>query len=183
MSGLHWENIWRELNALVPVYDEQGGNSTEIYLKGGKVILLPNKTKTALRNLAKVFALDLTQLRKKYGPLVGRKSSVPLPFHPTLVLVPLKYRQPFVKDEGAFGYVVKNQITHCAELDKSKTEIFFLDGSSLIFLQSLASVRLILTHAEIIGREFLNGLQYVGEKEAIYKIMQAFLSSMEIKNN
>lgn len=175
----NWERLWQKIEALVPVYGENGGNNTEIWLQGGERLVVYLKTKTVLKKLAQVFALDLGELRKKYGRLVGRKNKSPLPLHPSLILVPLKYREPLAKDEGALGYVVKNQLADCRDLTGNKTEISFKDGVSLEFIQSLKSVRLMLAHAEVIEHELINNLEKISgslDQQAILQIMQAIMT-------
>ncbi|KJS22371.1 MAG: hypothetical protein VR72_06150 [Clostridiaceae bacterium BRH_c20a] len=129
MSEFRLETHWKELKCLLPIYDANGGNSTEVCLNGGKKSVIHNKTNIVLKNLAKFFALDLSQLKRKYGKLVGRKTSAPLPFHPELILIPFKYREPFSKDEGSRGYVVRKQVSCCTFIEKSQIQIKFLDNS------------------------------------------------------
>ncbi|KJS23388.1 MAG: hypothetical protein VR72_00750 [Clostridiaceae bacterium BRH_c20a] len=180
MSDLRLENNWKELKCLLPIYDENGGNSTEAWLVGGKKIIIANKTNTVLKNLAKFFALDLSQLKRKYGKLVGRKTSTPLPFHPELILVPFKYREPFSKDEGSRGYVVKKQVSGCTPMEKNQIQINFFDNSYIHCLQSTASFTLVLAQAEIISREYKHNLNldYEREREEIYRVITTVLSSL-----
>jgi len=179
MQQFNLDTHWKHLNCLLPIYDKDGGNSTEVWLIGGEKVIIQNKTNTVLKKLAKVFALDLSQLKRKYGSLVGRKSSTPLPFHPELILIPIKYREPIAKDEGSRGYVVKNQIYGCSPLGKTQTEINFLDNTNVRCLQSATSFNLAMAHAEIIARECTNNLHYVREREEIYRVVSAVLSSLE----
>lgn len=175
-ADLNLEHSWQNVEALVPIYEENGGNSTKVYLEGGEKIVLSLKTKTVLKKLARVFAIDLSELRKKYGRLVGRRNSSPLPLHPNLILVPLKYREPLAKDEGASGYIVKSKFASFCEVDKNKTEISFQDGSTLEFIQSLKSVRLMFAHAEVIEHEFINNMENIKgciDKKAFFQMMNA----------
>ena len=182
--NFEFEKHWINLVCLIPVYDQDGGNSTEIWLKGGEKILIPKKTRSVLKRLAKVFAIDLPQLKRKYGVLVGRKSSTPLPFHPNLILVPVKVREPLAKDDGSWGYVVKDQVYSCVPLSSTEMEIRFLDNEHpLRCLQSAASFNLVMAHAEIITRECYKQWNIIREREELYQVVSTFLSSLENKKN
>src|SRR5690554_434677 len=125
MTTLNFEQNWQKINCLIPVYDEFGGNSTEVWFEGGEKILIPHKTKTVLKNLAKIFAVDISQLKRKYGVLIGKKISTPLAFHPDLILIPIKFRKPYSKDEGATGYIVHQKVVGCSLCDNTNTLITF----------------------------------------------------------
>lgn len=180
MSDLRLENHWKELKCFLPIYDENGGNSTEVWLTGGRKIILPNKTNTVLKNLAKIFALDLPQLKRKYGKLIGRKTSTPLPFHPELILIPFKYREPLSKDEGSWGYAVRKYVSGCTTVEKNQIQILFLDNSYVHCLQSAVSFNLTLAHADIIAREYMHNLNldYERKREEIYQVISTVLSSL-----
>jgi hypothetical protein len=179
MVELQFERQWRNINCLIPIYDQYGGNSTEVWLTGGNKVTINNKTNTVLKNIAKVFAVDLSQLKKKYGNLVGRKSSTPLPLHPDLILIPIKIREPLAKDEGARGYIVKSKIESYGPVGCSQTEFKFWDGTVLPCLQSVTSINLSMAHAEIISRECQKSYQTeVREREEIYQVVAAVLSSL-----
>lgn len=177
MTNINFELEWPNIYCLIPIYDHLGGNSTELWLSGGKRILIPYKTKTVVRNLAKVFAVDVSQLKRNYGVFVGRKVSIPLALHPELILIPLKIREPFAKDEGAIGYVVLNKIVGSSPGANIHADITFHDGSRLETLQGLNSVNLAIAHGEIVSRECKKNLQTsVQEKEELYRILSAIVS-------
>lgn len=180
MTHLNFEQAWKDINCLVPIYDDFGGNSTEIWLEGGDKLVITHKTKTVLKNLAKVFAVDITQLKRKYGVLIGKKTSAPLAFHPELILIPIKCREPLAKDEGATGYIVHNKVRDFTAFERNRTIIRFSDGSCLKCLQCLTSVNLAIAQAEIIARECRKNLQTtVQEKEELYRIFSALVTALE----
>ncbi|MFZ7103560.1 MAG: hypothetical protein ACOWWO_13030 [Peptococcaceae bacterium] len=180
MNHFNFDKEWKDINYLIPIYDQWGGNSTQVSLTGGKNIIINNKTATVVKKLAKVFAVDLTQLKRKYGILVGRKTSTPLPLHPDLILIPVKIREPLAKDEGARGYVLKNKIADFRAIESAITRFSFKDGTYLDCLQSLTSVNLSLAHAEIISRECTRNHQSetVREREELYSVLAAVLGSL-----
>ncbi|NLT96454.1 MAG: hypothetical protein GXW85_13175 [Clostridia bacterium] len=180
MTILNFEQEWQNINCLVPVYDHLGANSTEVWLEGGNKPLIPHKTKTVLKNLAKVFAVDIAQLKRKYGVLIGKKVSTPLAFHPQLILIPVKCREPLAKDEGAVGYIVHNKIKGVSPGENKRSVIIFGDGSILECLQGVTSVNLAIAQAEIIARECRKNLQTaVQEKEELYRIISALMVALE----
>jgi len=180
MADFNFELKWHDINCLIPIYEQQGGNSTEVWLAGGEKIVIPYKTKTVLKNLAKVFAVDISQLKRKYGVLVGKKVAAPLAFHPELILLPIKIREPFAKDEGANGYIVHNKVKGCTPGGKIKTQITFYDDTALDCLQGVTSVNLSIAHGEIIGRECRKNLQTaVQEKEELYRVISAIVATLE----
>jgi len=180
MAEINFELDWQNIKCLIPIYEPLGGNSTEVWFVGGEKVVLPYKTKTVLRNLAKVFAVDISQLKRKYGSLVGRKASCPLAIHPDLILIPIKVREPLAKDEGATGYLVHNKVAGCTAGGKNETQISFSDGTALKCIQGVTSVNLALAHGEIIGRECRKNLQTaLQEKEELYRIISAIVSTLE----
>ena len=179
VSKFDFEEYWPQINCLIPITDENGGNSTQIYMQNGGKVLIQNRTNTVLKNLARVFALDLVELKKKYGKLVGRKTSTPLALHPNLILLPVKIREVVIKDEGSRGYVVNSQIKAVEFLNRKKSRIIFLDGTFLDCLQSVDSINLVRAHGRIIARECQSSFTLVKEKEEVYQVVKAILSTLD----
>ena len=102
---MHYENYRDTIAALVPFYDDGGGNATRIYTVSGEVMDDRRTMRWAIRKVARVFAADLEVLRKNYGNYLSLSQGVPLPFSDKLVLVPLKLRRVIGENDGAVGYV------------------------------------------------------------------------------
>ncbi|MHB1420329.1 MAG: hypothetical protein ACYCX4_12220 [Bacillota bacterium] len=146
---------WRKMNGLFPVYDSYGGNSAEVWLAGGEKLLLTKKAKSVLRGLARHFAVDLESLRLKYGDTVGRAYSVPLPMHNDLVLVPVKVREPFAKDQGAWGYLVLNKVSEITAGEGGKgSMVTFTDGGVFSCMVNEENLRKIINDARIVESAF-----------------------------
>lgn len=161
MAKLAFEDHWRELNCLIPVYDERGANCTRVIFSSQeeKEFLDQRTIKSTLRALARTFAVDLEALRFNYGPLVNRKTSLPLPLHPEFILVPLKARVPHWTDHGAWGYFVLDKIAgYKSDAAHAKTEITFTSSSKVTILQSVTSVKAILNDAHILKTVYKNRL-------------------------
>ena len=87
-----------------PVTTEQGGNDTELWLRDGRKICVPKKTKTVLKDLAQVFAKDISLVKRQAGQVLGYKRDLPLLLTPELILIPVKVREASFKDQGTVGY-------------------------------------------------------------------------------
>ncbi|NLI70871.1 MAG: hypothetical protein GX364_08425 [Firmicutes bacterium] len=99
------EKYRERIAAIVPYYDEEGGNATRIYTIDGENFADRRTTRWVIRRMARVFSIDLEALRKDYGQYLGISQGVPLPISEDLVMVPLKLRQVIGKNDGAGGYV------------------------------------------------------------------------------
>ncbi|NLZ27441.1 MAG: hypothetical protein GX887_00570 [Firmicutes bacterium] len=91
--------------AVVPYYDEEGGNATRVYTIDGSTFADRRTTRWVIRRMARAFAVDLEALRQDYGQYLGISQGVPLPISEDLVMVPLKLRQVIGRNDGAGGYV------------------------------------------------------------------------------
>jgi len=92
------------LAALVPDYGLDGGNVTRIYTLDGAVETDRRSIKWNLQRLARLYCLDLTAARSRYGEYLQCGRGVPIPFSSRLVLVPLKVRLTVGKNDGTYGY-------------------------------------------------------------------------------
>ncbi|SMB88580.1 ComK protein [Desulfonispora thiosulfatigenes DSM 11270] len=147
-----------EIQALLPIYTEDGGNSTEVCLVNGKRLISPKKTKTILKNIAESYTKDVSLIRRKYGSLIGRKHQAPLPLIPDLILVPLKFRSPIGKDEGALCYISQTQVASWKACGKTSTKIIFKNELEIEVMQSIDSVTLALKQADMIRMEYIKNL-------------------------
>lgn len=170
MQKFDFEDSWQEINCLLPLYDKQGVNCTLIKLSPEKEFVDKRTIKSSLKALARSFAIDLEALRKKYGDLVNRKTSIPLPLHPELILVPVKTREPQWTDHGAWGYLVREKIAAYNPDSKhsEKTSITFTDGSKLTVLRSTKSVKSLLNDARILENVYRSHLEGTRKKECIF---------------
>ena len=155
MEKLSFEEIWQNINCLVPVYNEAGGNVTQVYLDNGRLLTDNRKISTVLKSLAKIFTIDIETARAKYSKLVDRKISVPIPLHQDLVLVPVKMRKPIAREDGAWGYVVLSKITcYTKHPEKANTIQIFFDNGHIDALLLTKSFQIILESAKKIQRAY-----------------------------
>jgi hypothetical protein len=143
MEKMNLSQCWPEILYFGPVCGKDGGNCTEILIKGGARIVDRRRTKGVLAALARVFARDLACLRDSTRREAGRSHSLPLVLDPEMVLVPVKARTANCKDEGTTGYVVLNKLLGVEPLAKEGRgcRLLFQDGLEVTTLLSLSTVR------------------------------------------
>lgn len=138
------------LTALIPRYYEGEGNGTEVYFKDGTCIKDTRKIKAILKELAKEFAVDLVQIRKNSGEVIGQKQQVPIPFSPELILIPLKVRSPMVEGDGSYGYFSLEAIERVEGQDNDTSIINIKGKRRLTVLQRNSSVEKWINHGKIL---------------------------------
>jgi len=152
--NIDFRKIWPDLLCLVPVYARDGTNGTEIRLENRGSLFSPFKTKTLVRQLARVFTLDLKAAHERYGELSGRRYAVPLPLRPGLVLIPVYARRARVKDDGTRAYVVQGKIAGIdRRANSGRTRFVFVDGTYLDVPHRYDSLRNLLIEARLIEKE------------------------------
>jgi competence transcription factor ComK len=159
MKKILFSECWLDINCLLPIYDNTGANCTRIMFKDRENFIDPRTIKTAVKNLAKYFAVDLESVKWVYGSYVNRKTSMPIPLHPEMILVPIKFRKPLLMEHGAWGYLVLNKISgykSCTE--HNKTQITFNNGQNITVLLNTTKVKSILNDAQILKTVYVNRL-------------------------
>lgn len=114
-----------EIEALLPIYEKDMGNSTEIIIKSDSFI--KNATiETCIKNLADYYNISLYHNRINYGNDLGMTNKVPIVINENLIYVYVKVREPMFKHDAAYGYVSINAIE----------EIFLKDGHAAVLMNS-----------------------------------------------
>lgn len=152
---------WQQINFLQPYYHQNGGNSTIISFGPADKVIDKRKLKTIINILAKTYAVDLKAAKDKYGHLVGRRSSTPIPLNSAIILIPVKMRVPITKDDGAWGYVVLDKIASCEEANllEFKSKVNFKDGSELFTLVTKETFTQLLKDGEYVKTKYMELLQ------------------------
>ncbi len=94
----------RTIEALVPVYTEQG-DCTHVFMADGRQRTFPMTVDAVLARLAKKHHRQLAAMRLAARGMLGYRDSPPLHFHSGLLLVALKMRKPRVKGDASRGYL------------------------------------------------------------------------------
>lgn len=108
------ESYKDRLAALVPYYDQRGGNATLIFTTGGELHTDPRTLKWNLRRLARLYGVDLEATRQNMRAYFHYSQGLPLPLSPQLVLVPLKTRSAVGKNDGCHSYINPSAIVSLA---------------------------------------------------------------------
>jgi len=131
----NFETAGEQVAALVPYYDENGGNATKVFTTSGEIFPDPRSVRWILKRMARVYAVDLEALRERYKNYLGIKQGVPLPLSANVVLVPQKLRRVIVESDGAGGFVnvcaVEGVDDYTDEEGKFKSTIYLTGGCSL----------------------------------------------------
>jgi hypothetical protein len=166
-----------DIVALEPCYGIDGGNATRIHDRHGRVTTESCRMITLLQRTARYYGVDLVRLRKNCSDHLGCGQSVPLPFAPYLVLVPLKMRLPeFVKD-SATGYVNLKTVIDVTAADdyrdkkKPKCYVNCVGGSSLPSFISLKATEKKLKHGMLI-RDYFCALQHHKADQSQLMVME-----------
>ncbi|MCC5909287.1 MAG: hypothetical protein JJT76_02465 [Clostridiaceae bacterium] len=127
-----------EIACILAVYEKNLGNATQIVLKEGEDVLLPQSIDSTLRAIASYYALHLRLLRRKQQKLLNTKYYVPLPLHRNLLLFPVKTRVPKVKNDSSTSYI---NYLHVKKVDTSKDAIHLHNGRIIPSLNTSATLR------------------------------------------
>lgn len=133
---LDWPADYGRVNAVRPVYGEDGGNYTALHLAGGEVMECRKRVKTVLAEICRAFGTTVEAVRRLYASVAVSRRYVPLPLAPEFVLVPLPLRRSAAGGDGNTGYVVLDRVQQdgirlAAEQD-GVTLVPFADGSSVL---------------------------------------------------
>ena len=126
---------WKDsLSALVPYYNQDGGNATLIFTGSGDIIEDRRTVKWNLRRLARLFSVDLEAARRNQGEFLHYSQGLPLPLSPNLVLVPLKTRQAGGKNDGGHSYLNPSAVVELREAkgEENVRSIIVLPGEHRI---------------------------------------------------
>ncbi len=107
----------REITAILPVYQDSG-DCTCLYLTNGKTMIVKQRIRSVLRNLAQRRGMAVPLLRRCAAARVNHLLGVPLPIAPQLVLAPFRARAPRILGDDTLGCVnVVPCIRLCEERD------------------------------------------------------------------
>jgi len=137
------------LAAILPVYD--GGNVTKLITSSGEQIIDPRTPKTVMKNLARIFGVDLAAVREQYGESLNKRHIIPLPFAANFVLIPVKVREhPLGQNDGTLGYVSFREIVRVEKADNKTSSIILKSGVSIPTVVSEATVKEYIKNARLV---------------------------------
>ncbi|SHI69187.1 hypothetical protein SAMN02745751_00810 [Dethiosulfatibacter aminovorans DSM 17477] len=89
--------------ALVPKYEKDIGDCTEVHTKDGNHFLEMKNVKACVDRMADYYCTNLKANRRVYGTMLNIKNKVPYIFSDKHVMVHFKARNPRCKRDGANG--------------------------------------------------------------------------------
>ena len=116
------EHMFSNLAAMVPFYDESGGNCTRLLYTNGNILEDKRSIKWMIGRAARHHGTELYAMRESYGKYLGCYYGVPLPFTSTLVLVPVQSRLIYGTNDGACGYVNARAIINIEKITPEEAE-------------------------------------------------------------
>ena len=89
-----------------PVYELGYGNASKVELEDGTKFHYRHSSARTRRDIARYYAIDLSEMRHLYRVATSRSLSVPIVIASRdLVLVPVRTRTPQTKNDGCIGYI------------------------------------------------------------------------------
>jgi competence protein ComFB len=101
-----------EIVAFIPAYRDGAGQGLNVYYRDGTMRWLARSLKGFIQQLARFFNVNLTELKKNFGPLLGQVNLFPLALGPFLLFIPLKIRKPRLPGDPAYGYFKLRSLLH-----------------------------------------------------------------------
>jgi len=155
---LKLEAVRAEVAALRPLYCDGAGDGTEIILRSGERLWQPRRIRAVRTELAHLYGVDLVAVRRIYGALLERSSSVPLPLCPRLILVPLRLRRPRCRGDASLGYISYHEVkeVRAAEPGPFRSRVVLFSG---VEVPALSRRRVVLEHlsaARLVEERYLS---------------------------
>lgn len=135
--------------AFIPTNEPNVGDVLLVLGKNGEKEMLHRSARSYLQQLAKLFGVDLSSLRNRYGVAIGKKQLIPLPFALKWTLIPIQVRKPIGKQQ-AHGWIVKQAIEHIYAGD----HILLKGGHRIPLLNSHEDMKRILREAQLVELHF-----------------------------
>lgn len=122
---MHWEAVEQFIQkgqAILPVNKPGVGDVTRLVDLVGRERDLAMQATTFLKHVLAFFGADLVTLRRRFGPLIGKKKMVPLPLSSTRILIPFNTREAIGRQTRT-GWVVACRVMGVEERSEVRTAI------------------------------------------------------------
>lgn len=144
------------LLALVPLYEENGGKTAVLTIKGSRPE--GRTTRWLVDRIASCYSLDLRALRRRCAGLLDIKTHVSLAVHESLVLLPVKMRRALTPGETTIGYINMLQVEKILNAGPGHepwlSRVLFKGGRELGTLNTAATLHLRLRQGEIVLTDY-----------------------------
>jgi len=138
-----------KIACMMAVYESNMGNCSKIIFQSGKEILLKQSVDSALRAIAKHYAIDINELKKKQRSLLNSKNYIPLPIHKDMLFICIKTRLPKIKKDPSVSYINFYEIDR---LDKKASLIYMKNGQEVECLNSIKTLKKRYNQGEICAK-------------------------------
>ena len=146
------KNIFKgEVMALIPTYVKDQGNSTILFKKGKKHLIINKTIKTCLYLLCKYYMVDLDEVRKRYRPIIISTNLVPISLSRKDIFIPFKTRVPICKNDGAFSYINLRYIDKLKDREDGPI-VYLQDKTKIHCLSKITTVENHIKNGRIISR-------------------------------
>lgn len=122
MSWAKVEQVRDQIICLRPVYSSIG-NSTELILQGGQVLMDRRGLKSVVQALARNYAVDLGAQRKLVSEWLNKKTLIPFYLGQDRVFIPLKMRHKKTTHDETYGYADVLFIREITQIDRRQCQI------------------------------------------------------------
>ncbi|MBS4021210.1 MAG: late competence development ComFB family protein [Dethiobacter sp.] len=126
--------------AFIPSYREGVGQGITLFYRDGTTGWQSRGLRSFVEQLARFFAINIQDARRKYGSLLGQVNLTPLAFSPFLIFLPLKASTPRVGCDPAYGYFRLRSITGVGK-EPAPSTLDIEGGHKITIRQSLRIVR------------------------------------------
>lgn len=173
------ETVKRGIAAMLPVYN--GGNVTKIITADGQEIIDRKTCRTVLRNIAQIYNVDLSAIRRHYRKPLNKKLGVPIPLSMDILLIPIKFRKkPLGANDGTLGYVNLGQIQGVMPEGRTTSLINLKSGVVIRSLVSRNTVLEYIKNARLVKNLYINKHFDV---EGEHRLFQHFVKEMGDRYN
>lgn len=126
--------------AFIPSYRSGLGAGLAVLFRDGSTGWVDVRLRSFIGRLASAFTVDVSESRRRFGPIVGQKNLVPLILAPLFLYVPIKTRIPLVSGDPAYGYYRLRSVLKLSP-DPAPSTIHLEGGQEVTVQQSLRTVR------------------------------------------
>lgn len=167
------------LIAILPIYEENIGDCTEIIVQEGSSFILNYKLSTIIKALEKYYMINLKETNRIYSKFINSKNLIPIPFDANNIFIPIKTRVPIFKNDRAFGYINLKSIKGIIQREDF-TEINFKNGESIKCFAKKSTVQKHINNGNIVRTCFVKRtMQVYREKNEYNSLIPATKQDIE----
>jgi len=169
------EWIDKGLCAVLPRYNADGLNGSDILFEDGSRCSHKRKVRAVLKEIAALYQKDMALIRRHATQALGQKSMLPVSITSGMTLVPFKVRKPIGKDDGAVGYVFESAVISLEQAEQGSI-IKLKGGFEIYVFEKIKTARRHMENADRIRR---NALHYGLKNEQISLALREFRDEYE----